>query len=41
VFHATQYIYQRWTRHFEVLDVLPGYIFTHDLVVLRKRAERT
>ncbi len=41
VFHVTQYICERWARHFEVLDVLPGYIFTHDLVVLRKRAERT
>jgi SAM-dependent methyltransferase len=37
VFHATSYIRERWARHFEVLDVLPGYIFTHDLVVLRKR----
>jgi len=39
VFHSTRYIKERWSRHFDVLDVLPGYIFTHDLVVLRKRGD--
>lgn len=36
VFHSTDYIQAQWGQYFEVLDIIPGYIFTHDLVVLRK-----
>lgn len=38
VFHDHAYITRRWSRHFDVLHVIPGYIFTHDLVVMRRRA---
>jgi SAM-dependent methyltransferase len=37
VFHAASYVRRHWSRYFDVLDILPGYIFTHDLAVLRKR----
>jgi len=36
VFHHRDYIASRWARHFEILHVIPGYIFTHDLVVMRR-----
>jgi SAM-dependent methyltransferase len=35
VFHSADYIRDTWGRRFEVLAILPGYIFTHDLVVMR------
>jgi SAM-dependent methyltransferase len=37
VFHDRAYIMRRWSRHFDILHVIPGYIFTHDLVVMRRR----
>ena len=37
VFHHRDYVSRHWSRWFEVLHVIPGYIFTHDLVVLRAR----
>lgn len=37
VFHSADYIREHWGRHFEVVALLPGYIYTHDLVVLRRR----
>jgi SAM-dependent methyltransferase len=36
-FHSMDYITRRWSEHFEILGIVPGYIFTHDLVVLRAR----
>ena len=37
VFHARPYIHRTWHRYFEILEILPGYVFTHDLVIMRKR----
>jgi SAM-dependent methyltransferase len=37
VFHDRDYVLARWGASFEILDILPGYIFTHDLVVMRRR----
>ena len=37
VFHHRDYVRRHWSRGFDVLHVIPGYIFTHDLVVLRAR----
>lgn len=37
VFHSHRYIQRTWGKHFQILEVLPGYIFTHDLVIMRKR----
>lgn len=37
VFHSHDHIRQEWGRFFEIIDVLPGYIFTHDLVIARRR----
>jgi hypothetical protein len=37
VFHDPAYVRARWSGIFEILDILPGYIYTHDLVVMRKR----
>jgi len=37
VFHSQRYIHRTWGRHFEIVEILRGYIFTHDLVVMRKR----
>ena len=38
VFHDRDYVRARWGKRFEILGILPGYIYTHDLVVLRKPA---
>jgi len=38
VFHDPDYLRDRWGKHFAIEAVLPGYIFTHDLVVMRRRA---
>ena len=38
VFHDTGYLRHRWGKHFDIAAILPGYIFTHDLVVMRRRA---
>ncbi|MBA4186974.1 MAG: hypothetical protein C0467_03050 [Planctomycetaceae bacterium] len=37
VAHSRNYIRKQWGQTFEVVDILPGFIWTHDLVVLRKR----
>jgi len=37
VMHTHEYINRVWSEHFEIIQILPGYIFTHDLVVMRKR----
>ncbi|MEO7760839.1 MAG: class I SAM-dependent methyltransferase [Casimicrobiaceae bacterium] len=37
VFHSLQYLRDHWGARFEILAVLPGYIYTHDLVVMRRR----
>jgi SAM-dependent methyltransferase len=36
VYHSHGYVRRAWGRHFEIVDILPGYIFTHDLAILRK-----
>lgn len=38
VYHSHRYIREVWAKHFEIIDILPGYIFTHDLVIMRKTA---
>ena len=37
VLHGADYVRQTWSRFFDVLHILPGYILHHDLVILRKR----
>jgi SAM-dependent methyltransferase len=37
VFHSHDHIRREWGRHFEIVDILPGYIFTHDLIIARRR----
>lgn len=37
VFHTDRYVRTHWSKLFDVVDVLPGYIYTHDLVVLRAK----
>jgi SAM-dependent methyltransferase len=37
VFHSKQHIADVWGRFFTDIEVLPGYVFTHDLVVATKR----
>lgn len=36
VFHSRSYVRERWSRWFSVRAMLPGYIFTHDLIVLQR-----
>jgi len=38
VFHDPDYVRKRWGGMFEIVAILPGYIYTHDLVVMRKQA---
>lgn len=38
VFHSEDYIRKRWSKWFSIVAVIPGYIFTHDLVILRRDA---
>jgi SAM-dependent methyltransferase len=38
VFHDLGYLRQRWGQRFDIVAILPGYIYTHDLVVMRRRA---
>jgi SAM-dependent methyltransferase len=36
-YHTHEYIRDRWSKHFEVIDIIPGYIGNHqDLVIMRK-----
>ena len=37
VYHSPRYILKTWGSYFEVVDILPGYVFTHDLVMLRRQ----
>jgi len=37
VHHSRGYIRRHWSKWFEILAILPGYIYTHDLLVLRRR----
>lgn len=37
VFHSHQHVRRDWSRYFEIVEILPGYIFTHDLVIARRR----
>lgn len=37
VFHSHEHIQREWGRYFDVVEILPGYIFTHDLVIARRR----
>jgi len=36
VYHSHHYIHRTWGRYFEIVEILPGYLFTHDLVIMRK-----
>jgi SAM-dependent methyltransferase len=36
VFHTKDYILRRWGEYFNVLHIISGYIFTHDLVVMQR-----
>jgi len=36
VYHDAGYVRATWARYFDVVNVLPGYILHHDLVMLRK-----
>lgn len=37
-FFTHEYVRERWSRYFEILEIVPGYIGNHqDLVVMRKR----
>ena len=37
VAHSKDYVRRVWGEYFEVVDIIPGMIATHDLAVLRKR----
>jgi SAM-dependent methyltransferase len=37
VTHSWNYIRREWTKYFEIVDIVPGMIFTHDVVILKKR----
>jgi SAM-dependent methyltransferase len=37
VYHSKAYVRSHWKKWFDVVEIIPGYIFTHDLVVLRRR----
>jgi len=36
VMHSKKYIRENWGKHFEIIDIIPGFIYTHDVVVMRK-----
>jgi len=36
VFHDKEYVRQIWSKFFNIAEILPGYIYTHDLVVMLK-----
>jgi SAM-dependent methyltransferase len=38
VFHSSNYIRSKWSQFFDVVEIIPGALGTHDLVVLRKPA---
>jgi hypothetical protein len=36
-YHTVPYIRENWARHFEIVDIVPGYIGNlQDLVIMRK-----
>lgn len=35
--HSHKYIHEHWGKYFQILDIVPGFIYTHDMVVMRKR----
>lgn len=35
--HSKKYIREHWGKYFQILDIIPGFIFTHDMIVMRKR----
>jgi hypothetical protein len=37
VFHSKRYVHRTWGEQFEIVALLSGYVFTHDLVIMRKR----
>jgi SAM-dependent methyltransferase len=37
VFHAQSYVREHWSRWFSVKEILSGYVYTHDLVVLQRK----
>lgn len=39
VFHSPDYIQREWSRFFTDIRLIPGYIFTHDLVVMTTSAK--
>jgi SAM-dependent methyltransferase len=39
VMHSKPYICLNWGQYFEVLDIIPGFIYTHDMVVMRRGAD--
>lgn len=37
VFHTREYIREKWSQYFDILEIIPGYIGNHqDLVIMRK-----
>lgn len=37
VYHSKQYVQRAWGQYFEIEQILPGYLFTHDVVIMRRR----
>ncbi|MBY0404245.1 MAG: class I SAM-dependent methyltransferase, partial [Cyanobacteria bacterium] len=36
-FHTHSYIRSKWSQYFEVIEIIPGFIFYQDLVILKKK----
>ncbi len=36
VFHHPDYVLRHWRKYFEHIEIIPGYIYTHDLVVVQR-----
>lgn len=37
IYHHKRYVREHWKQWFDIVGIIPGYVFTHDLVVVRKR----
>jgi SAM-dependent methyltransferase len=37
VFHSTSYVRAHWSKWFSIRAIVPGFIFTHDLVIMERR----
>jgi ubiquinone/menaquinone biosynthesis C-methylase UbiE len=37
VFHSKKHIHEVWSKYFSEITILPGYIFTHDLIIVKKQ----